>query len=434
MPNHQVLAANIRSLQEENHDLKVELSQVKDELKQKDMLIATLQSQLRSLILACQQNTADADNLSGVISEDDDDALSRISSLGFASAMSPIGRGISSGGGRGVGSALGQRLPPPVTSPAKSSPFNKGNKKTTISTIRETSPANSSSNSKNSPISSSTSLPPSNQGKPAQEQVGCGRDDSEKNFNTDDNRQQKQRQKQQTQNAIRTSKGAIKALPRELSIYNSVDDDVTKYSVDDGLPSYVVDASAPIPFRDAYNVRGLYSGSVNRAYQLPDGFGRMQYNIGGTVYEGEWSLGHWHGNGKVVDKHGNKYVGQFLNDLKHGQGREVYADGRIFEGQFADGEAVDGTMIFPNSSKYIGQLRNGERNGYGVYYFEDGSIYQGFSKGNQFEGKGKVTWPDGGWYEGDWMNGTMEGYGKEIRPDGSLRHDGKWNNGVPIRE
>jgi hypothetical protein len=122
-----------------------------------------------------------------------------------------------------------------------------------------------------------------------------------------------------------------------------------------------------------------------------------------------------------------------VNDLKEGTGKIVYNDGRVFEGRFEDDEAEEGTIMFPDGAKYVGQLHNGARHGFGTYYFTDGSIYEGESVMNVFEGKGKMTWNDGGWYEGEWLQGEIHGQGKEIRPDGSLRHDGKWSKGVPIR-
>ena len=70
---------------------------------------------------------------------------------------------------------------------------------------------------------------------------------------------------------LRSSNGAIKALPRELSIFNSESDDVTKYSIDDCK----LVTLEKTEMRDAYNARGLYTGQVNRKEQLPDGKGMM---------------------------------------------------------------------------------------------------------------------------------------------------------------
>ena len=63
----------------------------------------------------------------------------------------------------------------------------------------------------------------------------------------------------------------------------------------------------------------------------------------------------------------------------------------------------------------------------------DESIYEGEFKEGEFFGQGKMTWNDGGWYEGEWLNGDMHGRGREVRADGSLRHEGEWLKGQPIR-
>jgi hypothetical protein len=45
-----------------------------------------------------------------------------------------------------------------------------------------------------------------------------------------------------------------------------------------------------------------------------------------------------------------------------------------------------------------------------------------------------MSWSDGGWYEGNWVYGEMDGYGKEVRPDGTMRHQGEWRKGQPVRK
>ena len=229
---------------------------------------------------------------------------------------------------------------------------------------------------------------------------------------------------------IKSSKGAIKALPREMSIYNSQDDDITKYSIDDGLPTYELGKTE---MRDAYNARGIYTGAVSRKEQMPHFRGRMEYHHQGRVYDGDWHMGHWHGYGMIQNALGDVYEGKVVNDLKEGEGKMVYSDGRVFKGRFKEDEAVKGTLTFPDGAKYIGEVHNVARHGYGVYMFADGSQYEGQSVMDMFEGEGKMTWTDGGWYEGEWTQGEIHGYGMEIRPDGSLRHKGHWSKGVPIR-
>jgi hypothetical protein len=112
------------------------------------------------------------------------------------------------------------------------------------------------------------------------------------------------------------AQGAIKALPRELSIRNADDDDITKYSLDDqNMPTYHLEAAE---MRDAYNARGLYTGFVSRKHQVPHGEGIMNYHLKGRGYEGEWVMGHWHGYGKIRSANGDIYEGPVQNDLRIG--------------------------------------------------------------------------------------------------------------------
>jgi hypothetical protein len=222
---------------------------------------------------------------------------------------------------------------------------------------------------------------------------------------------------------------AIKALPRELSIFNSEDDDITCYSEDEG--TYEV---RNMDMRDAFNYRGVYTGTVSsRRSLMQHGRGIMRYQFGGRSYEGDWCRGHWHGQGIMRNAHGDVYKGQLVNDLKEGPGALTYADGRVLTGRFKDDYCDNGQLLFPDGSRYAGELQDGKRHGFGVYHFADGGFYQGYSEHNTFHGQGKMRWCDDGIYEGEWQNGEIHGYGAEIRTDGTLRHRGIWENGAPIR-
>lgn len=242
-------------------------------------------------------------------------------------------------------------------------------------------------------------------------------------------------------NCFQTGTAAIKALPRELSIENSsnlLNDDEHDGGEDSEhrrqSEKYEVDNTECI---DAYNTRGIFSGTMHRATQMPHGRGKMVYHKGGSAggryYEGDWHFGHWHGYGIIRDADGSVYKGQVVNDLKEGIGSMKFSDGRMFQGEFRQDEACKGTMSYIDGAHYKGELHHGNRHGFGVYRFSDGSYYEGESVMNLFEGKGKMTWSDGGWYQGDWSRGEIHGFGMEYRPDGSLRHDGRWIKGVPIR-
>lgn len=184
---------------------------------------------------------------------------------------------------------------------------------------------------------------------------------------------------------------------------------------------------------DPYGEKGIYSGDLSIATQMPNGKGRLEYEKEGRWYEGDWIHGRWTGNGRLSNGDGDFYEGGLKNDHKHGIGIMKFADGRVFEGEYRRGQMVKGKMTYQDGSVYGGGWVDGMRHGRGKCIFVDGSEYDGeFSEGN-FHGHGKMTWNDGGWYVGEWCDGEMHGKGKEIRPDGSLRHDGEWARGQPIR-
>jgi hypothetical protein len=113
--------------------------------------------------------------------------------------------------------------------------------------------------------------------------------------------------------------------------------------------------------------------------------------------------------------------------------RLEFKDGRIFEGEHIGGHMIRGKMYYTDGSVYTGGWMKSKRHGRGVCTFADGSLYEGDFYDGDFHGLGKMTWNDGGWYEGQWRKGEVHGRGLELRSDGSLRHDGVWNKGVPVR-
>lgn len=184
---------------------------------------------------------------------------------------------------------------------------------------------------------------------------------------------------------------------------------------------------------DPYGEKGTYTGSISKSTGMPHGHGRLEYDEAGRWYEGYWKHGRWTGYGVLANGDGDFYRGKFKNDHKHGEGKMQFADGRTFEGKYNRGQMVKGKMTYQDGSTYDGGWVDGMRHGYGRCVFSDHSVYEGDFKEGEFCGHGKMTWNDGGWYEGTWLNGDMHGRGREIRADGSLRHDGEWVKGQPVR-
>jgi len=184
---------------------------------------------------------------------------------------------------------------------------------------------------------------------------------------------------------------------------------------------------------DPYGERGVYTGALSRSTCMPNGQGRLEYEKESRWYEGDWIHGRWTGFGKLSNGDGDFYEGGLKNDHKHGTGIMRFADGRVFEGEYIRGQMIQGKMTYQDGSIYGGSWVDGMRHGRGKCIFVDGSQYEGDFREGNFHGHGKMTWNDGGWYIGNWSNGEMDGRGKEVRPDGSLRHDGEWSGGQPIR-
>lgn len=217
-------------------------------------------------------------------------------------------------------------------------------------------------------------------------------------------------------------------VPREIDLSGDELEDVTYSNVSNDT-SYVKDKQIV----DPYGEKGVYTGELSKSTCMPNGRGRLEYEKEGRWYEGDWIHGRWTGNGCLSNGDGDFYEGGLKNDHKHGEGIMKFADGRVFEGEYIRGQMIQGKMTYQDGSVYGGSWVDGMRHGKGKCVFVDGSEYDGEFREGNFHGHGKMTWNDGGWYTGEWCDGEMHGRGKEIRPDGSLRHDGEWARGQPIR-
>lgn len=219
------------------------------------------------------------------------------------------------------------------------------------------------------------------------------------------------------------------AVPREIDLSgDEVEPDVTNVNVSTDT-FFVTDRQIV----DPYGEKGVYSGALSKSTGMPNGRGRLEYEKEGRWYEGDWIHGRWTGYGRLSNGDGDFYEGGLKNDHKHGPGVMRFADGRVFEGEYIRGQMIQGKMTYQDGSVYGGSWVDGMRHGRGKCIFVDGSEYEGDFREGNFHGHGKMTWNDGGWYVGEWCDGEMHGSGKEIRPDGSLRHDGEWSRGQPIR-
>jgi hypothetical protein len=84
---------------------------------------------------------------------------------------------------------------------------------------------------------------------------------------------------------------------------------------------------------------------------------KLMYNDG-TVYEGYTLNGKRHGQGKFLDKSGNRYEGEWRDNLAHGYGFKVFRkDGGRHEGLYLkDKRHGWGMYLWENGDKYIGEV------------------------------------------------------------------------------
>ena len=62
-----------------------------------------------------------------------------------------------------------------------------------------------------------------------------------------------------------------------------------------------------------------------------------------------------------------------------------------------------GTYAAPNGDKYVGEWKDDLSNGNGIYTFANGEMYVGEFKDGKSHGQGTHTWPNGDMYIGEWI-------------------------------
>merc|ERR1712136_366784 len=98
---------------------------------------------------------------------------------------------------------------------------------------------------------------------------------------------------------------------------------------------------------------GLYEGGVN-PFTMRDGWQPCR-----------------NGRGVTLLGSGEKYEGEYVDDVKHGVGLQFWLNGDMF----------------------LGQWRQDHMSGKGCYYYGNGSTYVGEFAGGRRHGSGTLAWP-----------------------------------------
>lgn len=152
----------------------------------------------------------------------------------------------------------------------------------------------------------------------------------------------------------------------------------------------------------------LYEGEVD-AKDRPDGEGKLThtsyYSAGNYTYEGHFRRGKKDGNGVLVQA-GDRYEGEWKNDLRDGYGTQVYCFGDTYVGYWKeDKHHGEGTLTQKDGTVYEGKLFDmGAITGCGKVTYPNGDVYEGQVKFSKREGRGKITYKDGRIFEGKWLD------------------------------
>ena len=189
---------------------------------------------------------------------------------------------------------------------------------------------------------------------------------------------------------------------------------------------------------DATGESGLYTGSLKDG--LPCDEGSLQYNNDNKKYVGFWQNGLWDGAGTLLWENGDQYQGSFVKGKQHGEGTFRWADGREYSGAFwMNLRHGKGKYVWPaTGAVYEGNFVRNRRHGQGNYSDPAANVeYSGEWQGGAYHGYGHYQWRDGEGrkhaYQGHFVRGKPHGYGVEVRPDGTVRHDGQWKDGEPVK-
>ena len=158
---------------------------------------------------------------------------------------------------------------------------------------------------------------------------------------------------------------------------------------------------------------------------------------------------------------GEKYVGEFKNNLRHGLGIFYTSSGLVVsEGIWADGKFLRsatvqkvsetnsemvrlracqgitetwnncfGEATYPSGDTYAGAYKDGKRNGQGTYTFKiSGNKYEGEFVDNTRQGKGAFTLSNGDKYVGDFKDGKADGLGVMTFAASGNKYEGEFKD------
>ena len=185
------------------------------------------------------------------------------------------------------------------------------------------------------------------------------------------------------------------------------------------------------------NGKGTYSYANGSKYvgntvdNKRNGYGVFTW-ANGDKYEGNWKDGMKDGEGKYIFADGTVKTGTWKKDEYQISNDQVQKSEMEVLSGCVSGDCSNGfgTYVFESGEKYVGNWKNDMREGKGTNYWVSGAVYVGEWKEDRKHGLGSYTYkPESTLekYEGYYVNGHMEGKGTLTYRDGK-KYVGEFHN------
>lgn len=173
---------------------------------------------------------------------------------------------------------------------------------------------------------------------------------------------------------------------------------------------------------------GGYRGGLSSAGKK-SGFGEYFF-VGGERYSGEWSEDVRHGQGCTFYSVRDRYDGSFQCDQLHGAGTYAFSSGDLYVGGYVDNKRHGtGQYEFANGDVYTGEWRDGRKHGAGEFQSAAGSLFVGEWANDAYHGLGTYFFSAGHCFEGTWASGKRQGGGVQHYKGGAIElscyHEGR---------
>ena len=189
--------------------------------------------------------------------------------------------------------------------------------------------------------------------------------------------------------------------------------------------------------RDKFNGKGIifyknnkikFEGEFKKG--LKYGKGKEYYPNNKIKYDGNFVNDNYNGEGKLIERNGYSYIGQWIDGKKNGRGVLYYKENILYEGDFIDDKYDgNGKFFYDNGDYYIGPFKKCLKNGYGIIYYKNNNKkYEGDFVNDKIEGEGVFHWESGDYFIGNFKNGKREGYGIEYDKNNNIKYEGNFKD------